>query len=60
MVFLIAGECRRFGERDNDNRNSAPIEFSFGRCHLAEMMLARESGQMAKKDEQGVFLKIVS
>ncbi len=50
MVFLVADELRGFRERNDDNRNAAPIEFSFGRCHLAEMILARKSGEMSQEN----------
>ena len=59
MMLLIRQQPLRRGKRDNDYRRPAPIEFTFERFHLAEVMLARQSGKVPKKNEQRIFLGII-
>ena len=57
MVLLIERKPLRLGEGDHDDRNPAGFELIFGRFHLAEVGLARQSGEMSKKDQQKVMMK---
>jgi hypothetical protein len=56
---LIRYQPLRFGKGDDDDGHSPLIEFTFDRFHLAEMMLARQSGEVPEKNEQRIFLKII-
>ena len=57
MVLLILRKPFEFGEGDHDDRNPAGIELIFNRFHLAEVGLARQSGEVPEKDQQKVIMK---
>lgn len=57
MQLLVTNQLRRLGERHHYDRNPAPIELGLSFFHLAEVSLARQSGEMAQKDQQQMFLK---
>jgi len=50
MMLLIAEELRRFRKGNHDDRDVAPVKFSFGRCHLAEVSLTGKSSKMPEKN----------
>jgi hypothetical protein len=57
---LIMDELCRLGERNYDDADTAPVEFYFMVCHLAEMSLARQSGEVSKEDQQQTgMLKLI-
>ena len=60
MMFLVETKLRRFGEGNDDNRDAAAVEFTFQGLHLAEVLLARESGQVPEKNEQSVVLEVIA
>jgi hypothetical protein len=49
---LIRCQPRRFGKGDDDYGHSALIKFTLEGFHLAEMILARQSGEVPEKNEQ--------
>jgi hypothetical protein len=53
--FLIGCKHLRLGERNHQHRDTAPVEFGFSFRHLAEVRLARQSGQVAEKNQQRVI-----
>ena len=57
MVLLILRKPLGFGEGDHDDRNPAGFESIFCRFHLAEVGLARQSGEVPEKDQQKVIMK---
>lgn len=57
VMFLILDESEGLGERDDRNRDAAPIEFGLEFFHLAEVSLARQSGEMAEKDQKQMLLE---
>jgi hypothetical protein len=59
MILLILDKFRRLGEGNRDNRDAASLEFSFGGSHLAEVMLARQSGKVPEKNQKRALLKLV-
>ena len=60
MSLLIMDELCRLGERNHDDVDTAPVEFYFMVCHLAEMSLARQSGEVSKEDQQQTgILKLI-
>ena len=59
MIFLVTKKLCRFRERNDNNRNAAAVEFSFENLDLAEVLLARQSGQVPKENEQSVVLEII-
>jgi hypothetical protein len=60
MVLLIARKLCRLCKGNNDDRKTSAIEFRLERCHLAEVILAWQSGQMPEKNQQRVILEIIS
>jgi hypothetical protein len=52
MILDIGKKLARLGEGDHDNRNAAAVKFSFERSHLDEVRLARQSRQVAQKNNQ--------
>jgi hypothetical protein len=56
-MFLILNEPEGLGERDGRNRDSAPVELELDILHLAEVGLARQSGEMAEKDQKQMLLE---
>lgn len=59
MKVLVVNEFGRLGEGDHNHRDTAPVELGFKFFHLAEVGLARQSGKMAKKDQEQVLLKMI-
>ena len=57
MVLLILRKPLGFGEGDHDDRNPAQLEMILDCPHLAEVGLARQSGEMSEKDQQKVIMK---
>jgi hypothetical protein len=57
MLRLIRRKPSWFGEGDHDDRNPARLELIFECPHLAEVGLARQSGEMSEKDQQKVIMK---
>ena len=57
MLRLIRRKPSWFGEGDHDDRNLARLETIFECPHLAEVGLARQSGEMSQKDQQKVMMK---
>ena len=56
MMLVIGNELGGLGERNDGHGDTAPVEFMFQRLHLAEVGLARQSGEVPEKDqEQKVF-----
>jgi hypothetical protein len=60
MAFLIARELCRLRERNDYDRKAPAIEFRLERGHLAEVLLARQSGQMPEKDQQSIINEVLS
>ncbi len=60
MQLLVVSELRRFGEGHHGDRDAAPIELGFVFCHLTEVSLARQSSEMAQKDQQQVFAEVIA
>jgi len=58
-MLLIRRQSLRLSKRDDNDRRLAPIKFTFERFHLAEVVLARQSSEVSKKNEQGIFSKII-
>lgn len=50
--FLIRRERLRLGKRNHEHGHTAPVEFGFSFRHLAEVRLARQSGEVAEKNQQ--------
>ena len=50
VPLLIGSQPCRFGERNNSDRDAAPVEFAFEGLHLSEVRLARQSREMPEKD----------
>ena len=59
MLRLIMRKPSWFGEGDHDDRNPARAEMIFECRHLAEVGLARQSGEMPDKDQQKVIVKAI-
>ena len=59
MLRLIRREPPWFGEGDHDDRNPARLEMIFECPHLAEVGLARQSGEVPEKDQQKVMMKAI-
>ncbi len=55
----IRSQRARLGERNRDDRKAAPVEFGLGSRHLAEVRLARQSGQVAEKDQQRAICDLI-
>jgi hypothetical protein len=58
MMFLIGNQFGRLGERNNGYGDAAPVKFIFERFHLAEVGLARQSGEVPEKDEEQILIEI--
>jgi hypothetical protein len=56
---LIWRQTLRLSKRDDNDRRLAPIKFTFERFHLAEVLLARQSSEVSKKNEQRIFSKMI-
>jgi hypothetical protein len=52
MLLLIGNQPSGFGKGYDDDGDSPPIEFIFGRSHLAKVMLARQSRKVPEKNQQ--------
>ena len=50
--FLIGCEGARLGKGNHEDRDTAPVEFRFSFHHLAEVRLARQSGEVAEENQQ--------
>ena len=59
MTLLIGNQFGGLGERDDGHGDAAPVEFMFKRLHLAEVGLARQSGEVLEKDQEQKFFKIL-
>ena len=51
-MFLVRREHLRLGKRNHEHGHTAPVEFGFSFRHLAEVRLARQSGEVAEKNQQ--------
>jgi hypothetical protein len=60
MIFLVANELRRLCERDHNDGKTTALKFGLHGHHLAEVILARQSGQVPEKNQQSVAVKMVS
>jgi hypothetical protein len=60
MDFLIGRKLAGFGERDHDHRDSAAIELRLESSHLAEVSLARQSSQVAQKNQQCTIVEMAT
>lgn len=52
MDFLISLEPFRFSERTDDNANGLLRKFACNGDHLAQVLLARQSGEVTQANEQ--------
>lgn len=52
-------ESRRLSEGDHNHCDAAPVELGLEFFHLAEVGLARQSGEMAEKDQEQMLLKVI-
>ena len=50
MMLLIWRQPVGLGKRNDDDPDTAPIELILGCFHLAEVMLARQSGEVPEKN----------
>ena len=60
MSLLVFMELRRLDKRNRQDADTTPIEFGFMGTHLAEMSLARKSGEMTKKNQQKIIVEIMT
>jgi len=58
MMLLITHQLGRLGKGHDCNRDAAPLELGMLLAHLAEMRLARQSSQVAQKNQQEIFIEL--
>ena len=58
VPLLIVAQLHRLGKGHNRDRNRATLEIGLASAHLAEVGLTGQSGEMAKKNDQEIVLKI--
>ena len=59
MMLLISHQPVRLGEGNDRDRDAAPIELGMLPAHLAEVRLARQSRQVAQKNQQEIFVELL-
>ena len=60
MQFLVVSKLRGSAKDTTAIADATPIELGFEFCHLAEVSLARQSSEMAQKDQQQVFAEVIA
>ena len=58
MMLLITHQPSRVGEGNHSDSNAAAIELGMPSAHLAEVRLARQSSQVAQKNQQEIFVEL--
>ena len=58
MVLLITHQPGRLGEGNDRDNDAASIELGMLLAHLAEVRLARQSRQVAQKNQQEIIVEL--
>jgi len=58
MVLLITHQLGRFGKGEDRDLDATAIELGMLLAHLAEVRLARQSSQVAQKNQQEIFIEL--
>ena len=60
MDVLIGRQLAGLGEGDHDHRDTAAIELRLESSHLTEVSLARQSSQVAQKNQQRTVVEMAT
>ena len=60
MDFLIGRQLAGLGEGNNNHRDTAAIELRLESSHLTEVSLARQSSQVAQKNQQCTIVEMTT
>ena len=58
MMLLITHQPGRVGEGNHSDSNVAAIELGMPSAHHAEVRLARQSSQVAQKNQQEIIVEL--
>jgi hypothetical protein len=58
MMLLITHQPVRLSEGNDRDRDVTAIELGMMSAHLAEVRLARQSSQVAQKNQQEIFVEL--